>query len=243
MVFEKIETKSKHLHVADQILRAIKEGFYKPGCKLPPERVLAKEMVVSRNSIREALSALHALGIVESRAGDGVYVKKSVVDINIESQVLPILQQSDNPFKIFEARSVLELGVVELVIANAASEDIERIDNALNHMRKCVDCRHYEGYLQANLEFHLATAKASKNPIVESTMTFLWETTSQRLLNKMLIDYWQEKIESSIELHEQIVSAIKDRDKELAHKAVRRHYEKPRDFLLGTLINKEGGDM
>jgi len=195
-----------------------------------------------RNSVREALSALHALSILEGRAGDGVYVKKSVVDINIESQVLPILQQSDNPFKIFEARSVLELGVVELVIANAASEDIERIDNALNHMRKCVDSRDYEGYLHANLEFHLATAKASKNPIVESTMTFLWETTSQRLLNKMLIDYWQEKIESSIELHEQIVSAIKDRDKELAHKAVRRHYEKPRDFLLGTLT-KEGGDM
>ena len=242
MVFEKIKTKRKHLYVAEQILKAIKEGFYKPGRKLPPERVLAKEMGVSRNSVREALSALQALSIVESKAGDGVYVKKSVVDINIESQILPILQQSESPFKIFEARSVLELGVIELVIANATSEDIERIDKALNRMRKYVDSRDYEGYLQANLEFHLATAEASKNPIVESTMAFLWETTNQRLLNKMLIDYWQEKIENSISIHEQIVSAIKDRNKELAHKAVYSHYEEPRDFLLGTMI-EEGSSM
>jgi len=233
MVFEKVETKRKHLYVAEQILRAIKEGIYKPEDKLPPERVLAEEMGVSRNSIREALSALQVLNIVESRTGDGTYVKKSVEKVDIESQILPILEESESPFKIFEARSALELGVVELVIDNASSEDIGRIGAALNHMRECADSRDYKGYLQANLEFHLATAKASKNPIVESTMTFLWKTTEQRLLSEMLIKYWKEKIGSSIRIHEQIFDAIKDRNKELAYKVVHQHYEEPRDYLLG----------
>ena len=136
MVFEKVETKRKHLYVAEQILRAIKEGIYKPEDKLPPERVLAEEMGVSRNSIREALSALQVLNIVESRTGDGTYVKKSVEKVDIESQILPILEESESPFKIFEARSALELGVVELAIDNASSEDIGRIEDALNHMRE-----------------------------------------------------------------------------------------------------------
>lgn len=242
MVFKRVETKRKHLHVAEQILEAIKEGVYKAGDKLPPERVLAEEMGVSRNSIREALSALQVLNVVEGKVGDGTYIKKSVEGINIESQILPILEESESPFKIFEARSALELGVIELAIDNASSEDIRRTEVALNHMRECAASRDYEGYLQANLEFHLATAKASKNPIVESTMTFLWKTTEQRLLNKMLIEYWKEKIESSIRIHEQIFDAIKDKNKDLAYKVVLRHYEEPRDYLLGTL-ERERGDI
>jgi GntR family transcriptional repressor for pyruvate dehydrogenase complex len=233
MVFEKVETKRKHLYVAEQILRAIKEGVYKAGDKLPPERVLAEEMGVSRNSIREALSALQVLNIVESKAGDGTYIKKLVESINIESQILPILEESESPFKIFEARNVLEMGVVELAIDNATPEDIERIRRALERMYKQAEARDYEGYLAANLDFHLAIAEATANPIVERMMTLLWETTSQRLLNEMLIDYWQENINSSIEIHEQIFAAIKDKNKELIHKVIRRHYEEPRDYFCG----------
>jgi GntR family transcriptional repressor for pyruvate dehydrogenase complex len=109
MPFEKVKTKRKHLFVAEQILSAIKQGLYEPNTKLPPERVLAEKMGVSRNSVREALSALQVLNIIESRAGDGTYVKKLVKDINIESQILPILEKSESPFRIFEARSVLEI--------------------------------------------------------------------------------------------------------------------------------------
>ena len=178
MVFEKVETKRKPLYVAEQILRAIKEGFYKPGSKLPPERVLAEEMGLSRNSVREALSALQVLDIVESKMGDGTYVKKTVVDINIDSQILPILEESESPLMIFEARNAFEMGVVELAIKNTTAEDIEQLSAALNRMRAKAKEGDYEGYLEANLNFHLVIAKASKNPIVESTMTSFWKTTT-----------------------------------------------------------------
>ncbi|MGQ9601963.1 MAG: FadR/GntR family transcriptional regulator [Candidatus Bipolaricaulia bacterium] len=242
MIFEQIETKRKHLYVAEQILRAIKEGIYRSGDKLPPERVLAEEMGVSRNSIREALSALQVLNIVESKAGNGTYVKKSVETIDIESQVLPILEESESPFKIFEARNVLEMGVVELAIDNATPEDIEQIRGALERMCEAAETRDYEGYLAANLSFHLAIAKATANPIIERTMTKLWETTSQRLLNEMLIDYWRRNISSSIEIHKQIFTAIRDKNKPLIREVVHRHYEEPRDYLLGNLQSK-GGDL
>jgi GntR family transcriptional repressor for pyruvate dehydrogenase complex len=241
MVFEKVEIKRKPLYVAEQILRAIKKGIYKPGDKLPPERVLAEEMGVSRNSIREALSALQVLNIVESKSGDGTYIKKSVENIDIELQILPILEESESPFKIFEARNVLEIGVADLAIDNATPGDIERIHRALERMCQQAELGDYEGYLTANLDFHLAIAAATANPILERMMALLWETTSQKLLNEMLIDYWQRNISSSIEIHKQIFAAIKDRDKILLRKAIYRHYEEPKDYLLGNLQNK-GGD-
>jgi GntR family transcriptional repressor for pyruvate dehydrogenase complex len=232
MAFKKIETKRKHVYVAGQILDAIKQGIYKAGDKLPPERVLAEEMGVSRNSVREALSALQVLDIIESKAGDGTYIKKSVESIDIESHVMPILKESESPFGIFEARNVLEMGVIELAVDNATPQDIKQLKECLDHMRDKASAKDYDGYLEANLKFHLTIARASKNPIVENTMALFWETTSQRLLNKMLMDYWREKIDSSIEIHEQIFTAIRDKDKELAHRVVRRHYEEPREYFL-----------
>lgn len=235
MPFEKVKTKRKHLFVAEQILSAIKQGMYEPNTKLPPERVLAEEMGVSRNSVREALSALQVLNIIESRAGDGTYVKKLVKDINIESQILPILEKSESPFRIFEARSVFEMGVVELAIDTATDEDLARLEKVLDGMRDRAHAGDYDGYLTTNLNFHLSIASATKNPIIDNTMSFLWSTTSQRLLNEALKGYWQKKFTSSIEIHEHIFTAIKNRDKDLARQAVRRHYEEPKEYLLGTL--------
>lgn len=241
MLFKKVEVQRKPLFVAEQVIRAIKEGFYKPGSKLPPERVLADEMSVSRNSVREALSALQVLDIVESRTGDGTYVKESVTDINIDAQILPLLEESDSPVKIFEAMGVLEIGVVELAIHNAKAQDTKELEKALDRMRARVGERDYEGYGQANLEFHLVIAAASKNPVVERTMASLWKSTSQRLLNEILKGYWQERIESSIQIHEELFDAIRDKDYDAANRVVRTHYEETRGYLLGSVGNQDSG--
>ncbi|MDR7465382.1 MAG: GntR family transcriptional regulator, partial [Armatimonadota bacterium] len=78
MPFQRILTKKKSTHVAEQILQAIMSGQYRVGDRLPPERVLAEEMGVSRPSVREALSALQIVGVVASRVGDGTYVRSAV---------------------------------------------------------------------------------------------------------------------------------------------------------------------
>jgi len=232
MAFEKIETKRKHVYIAEQILRAIKEGIYQVGDKLPPERELAEQMGVSRNSVREALSALQVLNVIESRTGNGSYIKRSVENVDIESQVLAVLEESESPFKIFEARRALELGVLEVAIENADAEDIKRVEEALSQMQDYASIRDYNGYLEANLKFHLAMAKATKNPIVESAMRALWETTSQRLLNEMVIDYWRKHLKESVEIHKQILTAIKKRDKENAGKVIKRHYNEAWEHFL-----------
>lgn len=237
-IFSKIARKNKPFYVAEQIIQAIKDGHYKPGDKLPPERSLAAAMGVSRSSVREALSALQVLNILESRPGDGTYVKESAIEAELEARVLPLLAESDSPFMIFEARNAFEMGVVELAIDRATPEDYSPLDEALQRMRSSAAALDFEGYLKANLDFHMAIARATGNPLIERTMEQFWERTSQELLNAMLKRYWQDSVESSLEIHEEILRAIKDRDKEVARGATRRHYQEPRDYFL-----QKGGDI
>ena len=74
MPFQSIEPRRLYRQIADQIRGLIRSGEFSPGARLPPERDLAKQLGVSRPSVREALIALEVEGLVEVRIGSGIYV-------------------------------------------------------------------------------------------------------------------------------------------------------------------------
>ena len=77
MPFEKVRPRKVSAIAAEQIVAAIKRGVFQVGSKLPSEFELAEQMGVSRPSIREALSALQAVGLIESKPGSGNYILKT----------------------------------------------------------------------------------------------------------------------------------------------------------------------
>ena len=74
MPFQSIEPRRLYRQIADQIRALIKSGEFPAGSRLPPERDLARQLGVSRPSVREALIALEVEGMVEVRIGSGIYV-------------------------------------------------------------------------------------------------------------------------------------------------------------------------
>src|SRR6266576_2213344 len=74
MPFHSIEPRRLYRQIADQIRSLIRAGEFVAGSRLPPERDLAKQLGVSRPSVREALIALEVEGLVEVRIGSGIYV-------------------------------------------------------------------------------------------------------------------------------------------------------------------------
>ena len=74
MPFQSIEPRRLYRQIADQIRELIRAGEFVAGARLPPERDLAKQLGVSRPSVREALIALEVEGLVEVRIGSGIYV-------------------------------------------------------------------------------------------------------------------------------------------------------------------------
>ena len=239
MGFEKVEEEKKvFIKVSEQILQSIVEGDYEIGDKLPPERELAEKMGVSRNSIREALGTLQALNIVSSHAGSGTYIENLPDSKELEGLILPVIEESENPTVVFEARKVFEPGVVEKAISSLEERDFGVLRHILNEMESLLDSEKYEEAYEANARFHLFIANAVENPIVRNTMSSLWKQTHNELLRETIVNYWRDNKEEANDLHWDLLAAMERKDVTTAKNIVREHYEGPKKYFLK---NYEGG--
>lgn len=225
MPFQKIETKKKSVYVAEQILEAIQKGIYAIGDKLPPERMLAEEMGVSRPLVREALCALQLARILESKAGDGTYVAKPVKSTKLRA--LALLEKSESLLEALEARRALERSIVELAIEKLTPEKLAHIAQALEHMRRAAKAHDFDEFNQANWEFHAAIGKAAENSLIERAVEPLLSIMKKRLPREMRRRFYVEKGEflETFELHRRIFEAIKAKDKQLASQEMDRHFD------------------
>lgn len=231
MPFERItqvKFKKKSSIIADQILQKIKSGEYKVGDKLPSERVLSEQMGVSRPSLREAISALQIVGILESRPGDGSYVSTPSTTEDPSIQALTVLEQSDSPFEVLQARRAVEIGVALLAIETATDEDIEKIKRKWDAKYEKGRKGDYQAYIKYGKEFHLAIARATKNRLIEAVMEKLLDATHQPLWVSMRRAYYEAdpaRIEQMLEIHNNIVKAIQERDSEKVILALEKDFE------------------
>lgn len=237
MPFSRIETRRKSAYAAEQLIEAIRSGVYKIGDKLPPERELAERMGVSRPLIREALSALQIAGIIESRAGDGTYLRRSVGNVEIETQVLAMLEEEEDPVVVFEARIVLEEGTAQLAAARASVTELAAIERILGQEKAAADQAEYGQYVRADREFHLAVVAASHNPFLEAAIHPLVDIMGRKLWGGIdrLYLFNPQGIAQTLGEHHDILEAIKGRNARAAGEAMRRHLENARDRFLGEV--------
>jgi GntR family transcriptional repressor for pyruvate dehydrogenase complex len=220
--------KKKSSLIAEQILRLIKSGIYEPASKLPPERIIAEQMAVGRPSVREAISALHIAGILESRPGDGTYVAQSPpIDFPVDN-TLSVLEESDSPFEVLQARKAMEIGVIHLAIKNATETDIKRIKSAWRRKRNNAHKGNYAEFIRHGREFHRTIAEATGSRAIVSLTEGLLKMTHQSLWVHMREQFYQQdinRLKPMIQLHEDIVTAIENRDSENAIALIEKHYD------------------
>jgi GntR family transcriptional repressor for pyruvate dehydrogenase complex len=239
MPFEKLTQtrfKKKSSFIADQILRMINAGRYKAGSKLPSERAITEQMGVSRPSLREAISALQIVGILESRPGDGTYVSAPAATEDLMSRAVAVLEECDSPFENMLARKALELGSVRLAIKVATDADLDVLKTAWEE--KCLRGRRgdLEEYLRYGKEFHLAIARATRNRIIEGIMEKLLDMTIQPLWSNMRRNYFLKdpsRIELMLDIHDRIVQAICARDVDRAIRELEIHYDMQIEQIYG----------
>ena len=120
-----IEPRRLYRQIADQIRTLIRAGEFTAGSRLPPERDLARQLGVSRPSVREALIALEVEGLVDVRIGSGIYVLGPGRNGNDRVQV------ASGPFELLRARGVIEGECAALAAKSAKKAQIEAIEEAL----------------------------------------------------------------------------------------------------------------
>ena len=152
-----------------RILPFIRERGYASGERLPSERELAERFSVSRGLLREALSALEAMRVIERRPQSGIYLR----DVAREASVDMLVLQADLGMPVFpgdvadlnEFRSMLEVQAVGLACTRRTAADLGRIDTVLQISRT----RHAAGQSlsEQDSQFHMALCAASGNKLIQ----------------------------------------------------------------------------
>lgn len=113
----------------ENILRDyFQENAFKPGDSLPGELEIAEKLDVSRNVVREALSRLRMLGIIESRTRRGMIMARPDILGGLERVMNPFILGKDTLNDVFEMRLILEMGMAEFLFARKTAQDIEELE-------------------------------------------------------------------------------------------------------------------
>lgn len=222
MNFQPIKAKKVSTQIADQIRASILAGEFVPGDKLPPERELAEMFGVSRPSVREALNALAASGLVMSYQGGGTVVK-SLVETSSANPLTELIRvQQDRALDVIEVRKCMESWTAWYAAERALPDDIRRMEDIVAGMKNNLELKQPSEDLDANL--HLVIARATHNVVWLHLMQSLFDAMKEFQQTVWRAAYLtHEDHQLLFAHHSAIIEAIKTRNPQAARDAMVNH--------------------
>lgn len=212
-----IETRSAADEVQRQILDLIRNGVAKPGDRLPSETELARILHVGRSTIREAKRALIAKGLVQARGKRGAYVAEPG-ERSLDADTLDVLLSDQAIWDLHEAREIVEVGSIRLVVERATEEDRADLVALLDEME--VALRDDGRFWELSIEFHRRLALASHNRALFRIFEVLWQLVEG---DQMPSYRSASKKRDVIEGHRQLLDSVLQADPDVAAKAMDEH--------------------
>jgi GntR family transcriptional repressor for pyruvate dehydrogenase complex len=206
------------MQVVAHVRALIASGDLGPGDRLPPERELARELKISRSSLRAGIGFLSAMGVLKSRHGAGTFVSSGPPALDSSSLTVLGVLHGFLPWQMFEARLVLEASVASLAAERASDEQIAELAEEVAEMYASMPDPHE--YLIHDVRFHRNIARASGNPILAALMETitanLYDGRSPTVQNA-------QDLKESAEMHREIYRAIRSHNPPQAKLAMEQH--------------------
>lgn len=223
-MFKPVKTRKVYEEIVKQVKDLIANGTLRPGDRLISERELADKLRVSRASVREAFSVLESMGLIESRAGEGTFVRESTIESIVEPLALMVVRERDSGFALLEVRKSLECESAALAAVRARDEDLQKIEDCVSEMRNEVQ----RGELGdvSDYKFHYALAEATQNMVLVRVMATISDLFAQGLRSSRLRLYSLPGMPNTLfEQHTRIYEAVKNHHAADARQAMRDHLE------------------
>jgi len=221
MVIPAVKTERLYQKIANIIIQLINDNIFPPGSFLPPERELAKQLGVSRASLREALIVLEISGFIVIQSGNGVIVADKT------------LQTSDYSIdEILYSRELVDSHCAKLAALHSHRELTQNIRSLYESMAQAIKKNNVRDFYSLDKKFHLAISEASQNRVLHQMSSLLWE-------QRVNIPYAGLEARSSdkkvlLTLNEQhlaIVEAIEQSDTEQAWQTSHNHLAYVKDLV------------
>ena len=206
------------LQVVAHVRALIASGELRPGDRLPPERELARELKISRSSLRAGIGFLAAMGVLKSRHGAGTFVSSGPPALDSSSLSVLGALHGFLPWQMFEARLVIEASVASLAAERATDEHIAELAEEVAEMYASL--ADPQEYLIHDVRFHRTIARAAGNPILAALM----ETITANLYEgrSMTVQNSQDLMESA-GMHREIYRAIRSHNPPQAKHTMEQH--------------------
>lgn len=191
----KLNYKSLPEKTADIISDMIYQNNYLPGIKLPNEIDLAKELEVSRNTVREAIHILVEQNILEVRRGAGTFVSARLGLTEDPLGLSLICDKKKLARDLIEIRLMIEPRMASLAAENANQPELQRLKENCKRMEEAV--KKGTHYYELDMEFHTLVAGCSRNLVVHNLIPSINQTillqeniTTERMKQKTAESHW-----------------------------------------------------
>ena len=219
MPIQTVEPRRLYRQIADQIRALIAGGEFTPGDRLPPERDLAKQLGVSRPSLREALIALEMETLLDVRVGSGIYVTQPN-----EPRRASELAEASGPFEVMRARRLIEGECAALAAKVATPAQVRAVREA--HAAIVEESKRDHNPLLADRLFHVRIAEASGNSAFVFIVETLWDQRMGPLYRTLERKHEHPLMAAdTIREHKAIVAAIARHDSRGARSAMQTHMD------------------
>ena len=216
----KIQAKTLHQEIANQIRGMIRNGILVKGQKID-EKYLCESMGVSRTPVRESLRILSSEGLIDLIPNRGAYISQP-----------PIKEIKD----MFEVMSVLEGTCARLATKKMEEKDFRKIEALHKELEKHYSRQDHEAYLENNNAYHVFIQELPGNKVLDDVINGLRQKI---LLYRHRQLYQPERFKQSIQEHRDLLEAFRKRDAALAERLMKRHLLKQCEALVGLYDRKE----
>lgn len=208
-----------HVSVQDSLKQFIIDNGLAAGDPLPAESLLARELGVGRNSVREAIKALESVGVLETRRGIGVFVREFSFDPILDHLPYGLGRELRDVEDVLEIRRTLELGLIEKCVATIGADDLAALRRVLDTMR--AKAERGETFAAEDQQFHALLFRGLGNRVLIRLLEIFWQAFHKAsgffaLDNPDPVATWRD--------HEALFDAVAARDPVQARERLEAHY-------------------
>ena len=203
---------------ADQLLDMVVSSRLSPGERLPPERELVGLLGVSRTVVREALNLLEARGLISIEHGRGAVVSGDSTRAVRDTLGLLLRVRPKALWELLEIRKILEVEISGLAAERAGEGDVREMRGQLSRMETLIEAS--EGYVDADVEFHVLLARSTRNEVL---LTMLDPVVELLRASREVSASRPGSARRALREHEEIVRHVEAGDAEGARQRMRLH--------------------
>ncbi|SEA79337.1 DNA-binding transcriptional regulator, FadR family [Thalassobacillus cyri] len=209
IAFNKLNThRTKSMEIVSMVKDNLVNGELKPGDKLPTEMELIEQLGVSRTPVREAIKILEAIGVIEIKRGEGMFITQHSSHLTMNPLVFSLIMHSHNMEQLIEFRQHFEVLLMNMIITKE-HKNLDKIEavyhSQVDRMNPSLSS---EELADIDLEFHYAVLEETENPFTIE----IGRTIYELIRPKMIHFKHSNNIERTLATHKAYLNLLKEKE-------------------------------